>query len=132
MSNKERVASLRKRVAKDPYDAAAWEELVSEADRVRRGPERNEAMAAVYEDLLSKFPTAVSAPCRRRRYCPAAAAASASLPWKPGQAVSPLLLHSSTPEVNVGSTQTNTKTPTRTAEIGGCRPVIGGSMLTSR
>ncbi len=60
-SSKERVAELRKRVEKDPYDAAAWEELVSEADRTRRGPERDQAMAAVYEDLLNKFPTAVRA-----------------------------------------------------------------------
>lgn len=58
-SNKERVAELRKRVEKDPYNAAAWEELVTEADRTRRGPERDQAMAAVYEDLLNKFPTAV-------------------------------------------------------------------------
>ncbi|KAL4431075.1 hypothetical protein ABPG75_006331 [Micractinium tetrahymenae] len=57
-SNKDRVAALRKRVENDPYDAAAWEELVTEADRTRRGPERDEAMATVYEDLLNKFPTA--------------------------------------------------------------------------
>jgi hypothetical protein len=60
--NKERVATLRKRVAKDPYDAASWESLVSEADRARRGSERNAELTAVYEDLLSKFPTAVRTP----------------------------------------------------------------------
>lgn len=58
--SKDRSATLRKRVAADPYDAAAWEELVSEADRQRRGTERNTELSAVYEDLLSKFPTAVS------------------------------------------------------------------------
>lgn len=60
--NKERVALLRKRVSKDPYDAASWESLVSEADRARRGSERNAELTSVYEDLLSKFPTAVRTP----------------------------------------------------------------------
>ena len=36
-SRSERVEALRKRVAADPYDAAAWEDLVSEADRARWG-----------------------------------------------------------------------------------------------
>ncbi|PRW58683.1 Suf-domain-containing [Chlorella sorokiniana] len=57
-SRAERVEALRKRVAADPYDAAAWEDLVSEADRPRRGPERDGELAGVYEDLLAKFPTA--------------------------------------------------------------------------
>ena len=34
-SRTERIESLRKRVAADPYDAAAWEDLVTEADRAR-------------------------------------------------------------------------------------------------
>lgn len=59
MSSKDRIATLRKRVATDPYDAEAWEKLVSEADRARRGSERNAALTAVYEDLLNVFPTAV-------------------------------------------------------------------------
>ncbi len=58
-SGKERTAALRKKVGKDPYDAQAWESLVSEADRVRRGPERNAQLSEVYEDLLNVFPTAV-------------------------------------------------------------------------
>ncbi|EFN59172.1 hypothetical protein CHLNCDRAFT_138056 [Chlorella variabilis] len=58
MSSKDRIATLRKRVATDPYDAEAWEKLVSEADRARRGSERNAALTAVYEDLLNVFPTA--------------------------------------------------------------------------
>ena len=77
--NKERVATLRKRVAKDPYDAASWESLVSEADRARRGSERNAELTTVYEDLLSKFPTAVRTPAAaaaRRRPLPAAACSS--------------------------------------------------------
>ncbi|KAI3433457.1 hypothetical protein D9Q98_003270 [Chlorella vulgaris] len=57
-SGKERTAALRKKVGKDPYDAQAWESLVSEADRVRRGPERNAQLSEVYEDLLNVFPTA--------------------------------------------------------------------------
>ena len=57
--NKERVGKLRARVAADPYDAEAWEQLVGEADRARRGVERNTALAGVYEDLLGIFPTAV-------------------------------------------------------------------------
>lgn len=68
-TNKERTAELRKRVEKDPYDAAAWEELVSEADKFRRGPERDQAMATVYEDLLNKFPTAVSATAAAATAC---------------------------------------------------------------
>ena len=74
--NKERVALLRKRVSKDPYDAASWESLVSEADRARRGSERNAELTAVYEDLLSKFPTAVRARRRRRLLPPAACCSS--------------------------------------------------------
>ena len=58
-SRAERVASLRRRVENDPYDAASWEDLVQEADRARRGPERNQELASVYEDLLKIFPTAV-------------------------------------------------------------------------
>ncbi|PSC73688.1 Suf-domain-containing [Micractinium conductrix] len=57
-SRAERVASLRRRVENDPYDAASWEDLVQEADRARRGPERNQELASVYEDLLKIFPTA--------------------------------------------------------------------------
>lgn len=56
----DRIKALRKRVTKDPYDAQAWESLVSEADRARRGPERNAELSAIYEELLAVFPTAVS------------------------------------------------------------------------
>lgn len=62
----EQAAELRKRVAADPYAAAAWEQLVSEADR--RGPQRAAELSAVYEELLLKFPTAV----RAARACPGA------------------------------------------------------------
>ena len=60
-AREEKIESLRARLRGDPWDAAAWEALVSEVERGRRSPETAAALRGVYEELLATFPTAVSA-----------------------------------------------------------------------
>ena len=49
------LAGLRDRVQADPWDAEAWKLLSAAASR-----QPNETQRAVHEDLLARFPTAVS------------------------------------------------------------------------
>ena len=60
MGNPEKIQSLKGRVAADPYDNVAWEQLLGEISRGRKSEEQAAQLREVYEDLLSKFPTAVS------------------------------------------------------------------------
>ena len=54
------IPVLKARVAADPYDSVAWEQLLGEIIRGRKSDEQAAQLREVYEDLLSKFPTAVS------------------------------------------------------------------------
>jgi hypothetical protein len=63
----DRVAKLEERVRLDPYDAAAWEQLLVEVESRRKSPEQVAKLKRIYEDLLSKFPTAVRPPTPRDR-----------------------------------------------------------------
>ena len=49
------LAGLRDRVQADPWDAEAWKQLVAAAPS-----QPHEVQKAIYEDLLGRFPTAVS------------------------------------------------------------------------
>ena len=55
MGNPEKIQSLNGRVAADPYYNVA-----GEISRGRKSEEQAAQLREVYEDLLSKFPTAVS------------------------------------------------------------------------
>jgi hypothetical protein len=56
----EKIKSLQSRLKADPYEAAAWEQLLGEISRGRKTNEQTAQLRQAYEDLLSKFPTAVS------------------------------------------------------------------------
>ena len=86
----ERVQALRARLAADPFDDHAWEELVSAAER-RKGPEGRAELRASYEDLLKTFPTAVSRQAKGVRH-------SARRP--PPALFAPTLLWSACPPVD--------------------------------
>ncbi len=64
--SKERVEKLRKRVAADPYDAAAWEDLVSEADRC--GEQGQGPASSAHASAGAGCPAA-GAWRQRRRHC---------------------------------------------------------------
>lgn len=56
----DKVQNLQARIAVDPYDAAAWEQLVGERmEARRRNPEQLAELRATYDELLARFPTAV-------------------------------------------------------------------------
>lgn len=55
-----RVQALQAKIAQDPYDAAAWEQLVGERmEARRRGPEALAELRTTFDELLKVFPTAV-------------------------------------------------------------------------
>ena len=56
----EKIQALKERVASDPFDHIGWEHLLGEISRGRKSDEQAAQLREVYEDLLSKFPTAVS------------------------------------------------------------------------
>lgn len=57
----DKVQALQARIAADPYDAQAWEQLVGERmEARRRNPEALTELRATFDDLLKVFPTAVS------------------------------------------------------------------------
>ncbi|KAG7671919.1 hypothetical protein Ndes2526B_g07151 [Nannochloris sp. 'desiccata'] len=66
MGNPEKIQALKDRVASDPFDNAGWEHLLGEISRGRKSDEQAAQLREVYEDLLSKFPTAAS---YWREYC---------------------------------------------------------------
>lgn len=68
MGNVEKIQSLKGRVASDPYDNIAWEQVLGEISRGRKSEEQAGQLREVYEDLLSKFPTAVSLNTKLRIY----------------------------------------------------------------
>ena len=55
----EKIKALKARVAADPYDNVGWEQLLGEVSKGRKSDEQNAQLRGVFEDLLSKFPTAV-------------------------------------------------------------------------
>jgi hypothetical protein len=59
MGISEKIQALKERVASDPFDNVAWEHLLGEISRGRKSDEQAAQLREVYEDLLSKFPTAV-------------------------------------------------------------------------
>ena len=65
----QQVADLRERLQIDEWDTAAWEALVAAvADTAERSPsaELMEQQRLAYNEILARFPTAVSARCRLR------------------------------------------------------------------
>ena len=60
MGAPDKIKAYRERVEYNPYDATAWEQLLGEISRGRKTEEQTAQLREVYEDLLSKFPTAVS------------------------------------------------------------------------
>jgi hypothetical protein len=59
MGNPEKIQALKDRVASDPFDNGGWEHLLGEISRGRKSDEQAAQLREVYEDLLSKFPTAM-------------------------------------------------------------------------
>jgi hypothetical protein len=59
MGNPEKIQALKERVASDPFDNTGWEHLLGELSKGRKSDEQAAQLREVYEDLLSKFPTAV-------------------------------------------------------------------------
>ena len=59
MARREKVQNLKSRVSADPCDAAGWESLLAEITRGRKSQEQYVQLKQVYEDIVTKFPTAV-------------------------------------------------------------------------
>lgn len=55
----DKIVELQSRVSSDPYDVAGWDQLLGEISRGRKSDEQTAQLREAYEDLLSKFPTAV-------------------------------------------------------------------------
>ena len=60
MATETKIQRLQSRIASDPFDTAAWEQLLGEVSRGKKSDEHVAKLREIYEDLLSKFPTAVS------------------------------------------------------------------------
>lgn len=62
MGNPEKIQGLKSRIAANPFDAVAWEQLLGEISKGRKTDDQDAQLREVYEDLLGKFPTAVGIP----------------------------------------------------------------------
>jgi hypothetical protein len=60
MGNPEKLQALKSRIAANPFDSIAWEQLLGEISKGRKTDDQDAQLREVYEDLLGKFPTAVS------------------------------------------------------------------------
>lgn len=66
MGRPDKITALKEGIAKDPFNTLAWEQLLGEISRGRKDEGQVAQLREVYEDLLSKFPTAVSCECQQR------------------------------------------------------------------